>query len=313
MENRAHAIAAGVFVLVFTAALWAGASWLGGATIRGVPYDLVTEASVAALSKGTPVKLRGVEVGQVEQLGFDPADSRRVLVRILVDPHIRFPEGTRGTISAQGLAGSSYVELDYPDGALGTLQSSEGEVTTIPLRGSQFAQLTGSTQELMKRFTQTLRLVDGVLTPETTRNAQQLIARLNEAAAGMIALTTELQPAARRLSKVLGDADTLVQSIRPTVVDFDTLIVAANSQGGAIDAIRAGALNTGEAAHDLDRALVSETLPRVNLLVDRLSRATDSLNEVLLQVQNQPQSLIFGLPPPIPGPGEPGFHDGATE
>jgi len=70
MENRAHAIAAGIFVLVLALALVAGAFWIGGGTIRGVPYDLLTQASVAGLSAGAPVRLRGVEVGQVQSIAF---------------------------------------------------------------------------------------------------------------------------------------------------------------------------------------------------------------------------------------------------
>jgi phospholipid/cholesterol/gamma-HCH transport system substrate-binding protein len=50
------------------------------------------------------------------------------------------------------------------------------------------------------------------------------------------------------------------------------------------------------------------TLPGFNKLADKLARTADNLDRVLDAQARQPQSLIFGPPPPEPGPGEPGFN-----
>ncbi len=308
MENRAHAIAAGVFVLVLALTLVGGAFWLGGASTRGVPYDLITQASVAGLSTGAPVRLRGVEVGQVQSIGFDPSDPRRVRVRALVDPKAQIMEGAHGTISYLALSGSAYVELDYPDTASRILRTSVDAPAEIPMRASGLAQLTDAGEELIQEFRQTLHHVDAVLTPETTRNVAQLTAHLNEASKDVTILTRDLQPAARHIDTVVTNLNDLLQSTRTTVRDVDSLIAGASARGGAIDAVRESALSTGQAAHDIDRALVYETLPRIDMLAERLSRTSDSLTQLLQQVHNQPQSFLFGLPRATPGPGEPGFQ-----
>src|SRR5690349_14413695 len=107
MENRAHALAAATFVLVLLGLLLATVFWLGGGTISGIPYDLVTESSVAGLSAGSPIRLRGVEVGQIESIAFDPDDPRRVRVRGLLDRNVRLLQGTRGRISSLGLSSAA--------------------------------------------------------------------------------------------------------------------------------------------------------------------------------------------------------------
>jgi phospholipid/cholesterol/gamma-HCH transport system substrate-binding protein len=313
MENRAYSIATGAFVLVLAVSLFVAAFWLGGGTIRGVPYDLISEASVAGLSTGAPVELRGVEVGEVQSIGFDPSDSHRVRVRVLVDPNVHLMEGTHATISYVGLSGTGYVELDYPDGASHTLETSDATPAEIPMRASGLAQLTEEGGELIKKVTGTVERVNDLLTPETSRNIAQLAARLNDAAASVTVLTRDLQPAAKHLDRVIADADTLLQSIHTGVGHVDALVLSAGAPGGAIDAIREGALSTSRAARDVDKALIYDTLPRIDLLAERLSRTSDSLNQLLQQVQAEPQSLIFGLPRSAPGPGEPGFQQTARK
>ena len=311
MENRSYAIATGAFVLLLAAALIAAAVWLGGGMATGLPYDLITEASVAGLANGAPVRLRGVEVGEVRSIGFDPADPRRIRVRVVIAPDTHLLEGTRATMSYLGLSSSAYIELDYPDSAAGALHTSIERPARIPLTTSGLAQLTDEGNELLKTFKGTLRRVNTVLTPQTSKDIAALTAHLAEAAAGLAQLTHELQPAARRADHAIGSADDLLQSLRATSGDADTLLVNLRAAGGPLDAIRDGARSTGQAARDLDAALLHETLPRIDLLAERLTRASDSLDQTLQQIRNEPRSLIFGAPAPAPGPGEPGFRETA--
>ncbi|MGP1681516.1 MAG: MlaD family protein, partial [Giesbergeria sp.] len=58
------------------------------------------------------------------------------------------------------------------------------------------------------------------------------------------------------------------------------------------------------------RAVNDETMPRVNVLVDDLSRDTRTLGRVIHTLGEQPQSIVFGTAPGTPGPGEPGFTGG---
>jgi phospholipid/cholesterol/gamma-HCH transport system substrate-binding protein len=308
MENRAHALAAGVFVLVLCVLLSAAAFWLGGGTLRGLPYDLITETSVAGLNPGAIVRLRGVEVGQIESIGFDPADPRRVRVRALVDPHVRLMADTRATISYQGLSGAAYVELDYPDTASGILQTSATMPARIPMRASGFARLIDASDDLIATFNGTLGRVNALLTPETEEHFTQLVSNLNRAAIGMTQLTRDLRPVAQHVDGVLASGDELMQTLRSTARDADALVLSANAPGGALEAVRYGAVSTGRAAQDVEQALVAETLPRIDVVAERLARSADSLNQLLQQAQSQPQSFIFGPPPPAPGPGEPGFQ-----
>lgn len=308
MEPRAYATATGLFILVLGGLLIAGALWLGSATASGVPYDLTTHESVAGLTPGASVRLRGVEVGQVQRIGFDPHDPRVVRVRTLVDPHVKLMAGTYATMRSLGLAGNTYVELDYPDDASRILASSAASPAEIPMHPSGLTQLTNSGDQFFRTFTDTLQRVNGVLTPETAQHVSQLILQIDAAATQTAEIERDLRPVTHRLDRLIGNADTVIKSTQSTIQDADSLITDTRARIGALDAIREGAHDTGAAALEVQRAVVTETLPRLDSLAEQLSRNSDTLDQVLHRIEDQPQSLIFGLPPSSPGPGEPGFR-----
>ena len=67
------------------------------------------------------------------------------------------------------------------------------------------------------------------------------------------------------------------------------------NQGGAIDSL---AQTAGE---------LSETMQKLRDVTEGLTRNSKSVDRVLLQLEEQPRSLLFGRTPPPPGPGEDGF------
>ena len=81
MENKAHALAAGAFVLVLGATLVALAIWLTrDGRMRNV-YEMSTRDAVSGLVSQAAVRYRGIDVGRVVSIGFDPQITGNVLVR----------------------------------------------------------------------------------------------------------------------------------------------------------------------------------------------------------------------------------------
>ena len=75
MENRAHALAAGLFTLVLGAALAAVALWFNKDDIKLIPYVMATTSPVTGLKAEAPVRYRGVDVGKVEEISIDAANK----------------------------------------------------------------------------------------------------------------------------------------------------------------------------------------------------------------------------------------------
>src|SRR5580692_2615343 len=125
MENRSYTVGAGLFVLFLIALLIGAILWYEErGHLHGVPYDLISSTSVAGLTIGATVRLRGVEIGQVRSIGFDANDPTKIRVRISVDPNYHLSKGSYATLSYQGLSGNGYIELDFPNDERGVLASS---------------------------------------------------------------------------------------------------------------------------------------------------------------------------------------------
>jgi phospholipid/cholesterol/gamma-HCH transport system substrate-binding protein len=309
MENRSYALGAGLFVLVLLALLVGAILWFNDrGHLHGVLYDLITRSSVAGLTVGANVSLRGVQVGQVRSIQFDSDDPASIRVRISVEPQFVLRKGTYATLDYQGLSGDAYVELDFPSQEHAPLLSSAEAPARIPLRLSAWATLPDTGALFLTSFTNTLGRVDSILTPQNAQQLSRVLVNFSAAAEQVTALARELRPVAKRIDTVGADADTTLLAAHKTFDDIDTLVVEARGHLGALDEVGEGAHQTGLAARGVEQALVRDSLPKLDQLLQGLSQNSDTLQELLEQIKRQPQSVLFGAPPPPPGPGEPGFR-----
>jgi phospholipid/cholesterol/gamma-HCH transport system substrate-binding protein len=309
MENRSYTLGAGLFVLVLLALLIGAILWFNDrGHLHGVVYDLVTNSSVAGLTVGANVSLRGVGVGQVQSIQFDSVDPDSIRVRISVEPQFVLRKGTYATLNYQGLSGDAYVELDFPSQERETLVSNARAPARIPLGRSAWAMLPDTGERFLTSFTNTLGRVDSILTPQNARQLSRMLVDFSAAAEQITAVARDLRPAAKRLDTVSADADGMLLAAHKAFDDVDTLVVDAKGHLGALDEVGEGARQTGQAAQDIDQALVSDSLPKLSGLLQGLSQNSDTLQELLEQLKRRPQSVLFGVPMGPPGPGEPGFR-----
>ena len=76
-----------------------------------------------------------------------------------------------------------------------------------------------------------------------------------------------------------------------------------SAPGGTLDQVTQGI----ESLTATGQTLNAGTLPRLNRTVDEAARAVRQVGKTVSAVNDNPQSLIYGNGPVLPGPGEPGF------
>jgi phospholipid/cholesterol/gamma-HCH transport system substrate-binding protein len=309
MENRSYTLGAGLFVLVLLALLIGAILWFNDrGHLHGALYDLITSSSVAGLTVGANVTLRGVQVGQVQSVQFDADDPAAIRVRISVEPRFVLRKGTYATLNYQGLSGDAYVDLDFRSQEHETLATSVGAPARIPLHLSAWATLPDTGALFLTSFTDTLGHVNSILTPQNAQQLSRMLMDFSAAAEQVTAVARDLRPAARRLDKVAANAEDTLLAAHKTFDDVDALVVDARTHLSALDEVGEGAHQTGLAAQGVEEALVRDSLPKLDELLQGLAQNSDTLQELLEQIKRQPQSVLFGAPKAPPGPGEPGFR-----
>lgn len=318
MENKSHALAAGAFVLVVAALLVALASWLTRDTSEHRVYELSSREAVTGLQPQASVRFKGVNVGKVSAIGFDPLIAGNVLIRIAIDDKAPVTQSTFATLGFQGVTGLAFVQLDDTGESKAALATGTEPPARIPMKTSLFSQLTDQGASILTQLEETSRRVNLLLTPENQKNLMGAVGNLGQAAASIHQLSTHAD-------KVLGaqfgpervDIPQLVQEANATL---KTMQATSDRVGDSADEARASARAFRTVTERMDekggtldtlattgQTLNAATLPRLNRAVDDASRTLRQVSRAVDSVNDNPQSLIFGNGPLSPGPGEPGF------
>jgi len=301
MEGRGYALAVGIFVVVFAVALAAAALWLGQDRTPYTHYTVASRTGVYGLVPDALVKLRGVTVGRVENIRFDAADPRTVLVGIAVTPGAPVAASTYAQLGYQGITGLTYIQLD-DDPKLDSTQRRDA-AQPIEMRPSLFDRLATMGPELLDRIDVVAQRAAALLDDANRQAVARSLVNIEQASAGVGVLARRLEPGAAAIAPLAADARATLAKANETLAHVTSLADDVKGRAVALDEVGRAAAEVRAVGKDA-RAVV----PRVEMLIDELSRNSRTLNRLLAELEAQPQSVLLGKALPAPGPGEPGFN-----
>ncbi|HJT52143.1 MAG TPA: MlaD family protein [Nitrosospira sp.] len=296
MENRAHALAAGLFVILLGAALAVVALWFGGDTMTRAKYVLVSEFPVTGLNPQATVRYRGVTVGKVENIRLDPEDPNTILIGIAVDKNLPLTRNAYAQLGYQGITGLAFVQLNDEDGKAERLETDSGDPARIPLRPSLFDSITNSGQRLLANASVLVERTNLLLEEENRKRFINILENTEQVTSRLGTVVAQLEPGLKTIPGLAADASSVMKNTDQLVIDLNQLTSRLNQRGGAIDSLSHTA---GE---------LTETMVKLREATEGIKRTSRIADRVLLQLEEQPRSLLFGKPPPLPGPGEEGFE-----
>jgi len=311
MENKAHALAAGAFVLVVAALLVAMAWWLSRDGGVRVNHELSSRESVSGLNLQAAVRFKGVPVGKVTAINFDPKVPGNVLVRIAVDTTAPVTQATFATLGYQGVTGIAHVQLEDGPGPKTPLVSVDGEIPRIPVRPGLMGRITDQGTQVLVQVEEATRRINKLLSPENQQLLMAVVGNAGDAARGYRQLADDLRtllqapPGVAKVTvpEVLNSTRGTLQSLQSTSGEARQTLQRLNEPGGAVDKLAQGVDALAQSAGTLN----ATTLPRLNRMSEDATRAARQLGRAAGNLSENPQSLLYGNGPVAPGPGEPGF------
>jgi ABC-type transporter Mla subunit MlaD len=315
MSEKASSFRIGLFVTLGVAIILA-ALFLFGIRSAFQPtymFETYTTGDVEGLSVGSAVKLRGVNVGKVTEIGFswnlyEVSQPACVVVRCAVRQKIAPQEfrgdftatlkiiverGLRAVVQSQGITGSSVVALQVMDPA----KYPPLEVPWTP----KYPYIPSAPSQLGRLLASVDRTLSNLEKFDVAGLSKSLNRALDTANAALEKLNTlDVKGISEQTKKALQDADAAVLEIK-----------------GLAEDARQDVRNMKLAAVGSDaQQLLRDLDARLTALIDKLSaidvrslnetlagtrEAARNLNDALSELKKYPSGFIFGkAPPPAP-------------
>lgn len=309
MENRSHALMAGLFTLLFFFAAALALWWFSGSRELTDTYLLETRGNVTGLNLEAQVRYRGIRAGKVTDIEPDAIDPGLLLVEISLSRKYRLTDRTIARLNFQGITGLAYVMLEEGPTGKGMPLAMDGpspprikiQPGLIDTLGDKAGDIAGQVAELGVRLN---RLLDD----RNVQNIGRSLDNLASASESLKELPVVLASLKRVLSaENLGHLRSLLAHLErtagetaPIAAEARTLLATMNGLVQRLDRVAATAGTMGDRFN-------GETLLRAETLMVEATAATRRLDRLLDTLSDTPQAVIFGPAPPRPGPGEAGF------
>jgi len=310
MENRSYALMTGVFTIALLVATVLIGLWLNRDRTEMTSYEIVTTQSIPGLNPQAAVRYRGLEVGRVDEIIFDPRVTGQILIRLSVEQDSPVTTTTFASLGYQGVTGIAFIQLDDDRTGSPRLAQREDQVPRIPLRPGLLDQLEKRGLAILEKTEQITDSLAKMVSPENQQSIVGAFDSIGKAADAYAAIPQKLEPTLDRLpaltaklDRSLTSFDSAATSVDQTADSYKQLADRLQGPDGPLDRIN-GAIGSLQAATN---ELELETLPHVVQMTDEARGALRAVKRTANSLSDRPQGILFGAPSAQPGPGEPGF------
>ncbi|WP_420405628.1 MlaD family protein [Nisaea sp.] len=223
METRASYVIVGLFVFAMFASAMGFVIWLGKVELdREVAlYDVAFEQQVTGLSVGSPVRYRGIPVGQVLTIAINPDNVEIIDVRIEIDSKVPIKSDVFAVLESQGLTGLGYIQLAGGSNDAPLLTARPGdEVPVLPSKNSVLQDVAAAAPEIAAQLVVLVNRANQILNPENQAALQGTLENLERFSAALASRSGEMEAIIDSLHVTM---ETMEQTIAQLGSDFSVM------------------------------------------------------------------------------------------
>jgi phospholipid/cholesterol/gamma-HCH transport system substrate-binding protein len=314
MENRSHALMTGIFTLVLLVAAILAGLWFNRDRTERIPFQIVTTQSIPGLNPQATVRYRGLEVGRVDDIVFDPHATGQILIKMSVNTGSPITTTTFASLGYQGVTGIAFIQLDDDRTGSPLLPSSAKQIARIPLHPGLLDQIEKRGLAILDRTEHITASLDTMLSASNAKKITTAVDNIGKAAEAFAVIPDKLEPAIARLPGITAKLDKDLSSFGETSANVNSAAksyqaLAESLQGpdGAITRLNSTVTRVGSSVEGVTNDLEFQTLPHLTAMTDEARLSLRAVKRTATSLGDRPQSILFGAPNATPGPGEPGF------
>jgi phospholipid/cholesterol/gamma-HCH transport system substrate-binding protein len=203
-------------------------SYLKGRSILATTVTIQASfRDVGGLTKGNMVKYKGMKVGQVQQIVYNP-QTQRVDVKFAIEEALKLPQNSKALIRSN-LLGAVWIDLmigDSPEAV------REGDVLSDSLDAGMMATVMNELMPVKDQLSTVLVNLEGV-----TASLNTGLGDTNR----MHSILDNVQTGTGNLAKATKNADQLMNDLRQTLAQANEVMQAVKNQEPALNKALTGA------------------------------------------------------------------------
>jgi len=299
----------GIFAVAMIGVAWGGIRFLMGYDLLGSNAEYYASYDrINGVQSASPIMMKGVKIGSVTGISFDPARSDRVVLRFTIRKQYRIPEDSEAKIVSDGLLGGKAIEVTYGSSQhylrSGDTLRSGRDRDLMDMAGSELDFMKQKVSRLTADLSTTLENLNALLEANAqnvtgtlgnldalTGDMASLIAaekeHLREAVAGLSRFSGMLGENAERVDSIIGNLNGVTAQLAEEQV-VGKLGEAAGNLASLLDEIEHGDGTMARLLND-------------PALYDSLTVATGNLSALLADLKAYPARYVhlslFGRDP----------------
>lgn len=259
-----------VFVIALAVLIW-GLMYLKGLELFKTSRTFYAVYDhVNGLVAANPITIKGLQVGQVNKLYFDPNNPQKIIVELYVKGDYPIPKNSSARIYSSSLLGAKEVEIIPGDSRimakdrdtlLSLIEATLGEEVN-----RQILPLKRKAENLISSIDTVAMIVQQVLNKNTRENLVQAVEHVKQ--------TLE------NIAHTTGNLDTLLGSQRKNIADIITNVESiSNNLRKNNDKITHIINNLSDVSDSLAKARIPATIAQVNKAVSDLDAILVKINK----------------------------------
>ena len=207
-------------------------------------------------------------------------------------------------MASQGVTGLGFIQLDDDGSSSQRLVPNDDDPPRIPLKQGGIDKLLKQGGVIFDQAEQATTRINQLLSAQNEAAINTAVTQLAEAAGSINRVAKALEPAVATLPALSNDAQAALRSVKSVTDEVSLTARRLNEQGGPLDRLKDGGAALAAGVETFSAA----TLPKLGEVADETARTMRQLRRTVNAVDDNPQALIFGNGPVVPGPGETGFN-----
>lgn len=220
----------GIMAIVAIFILYFGLNFLKGIDIfTSVDDYYATYENIDGLVPSSPVYVKGLKVGQVEEIKYDFSKSESFVVRISVSNDIAIPKGAKVELTDEGLMGGKAIQLIYDPVASNQPLYSAGDTVESQVGGGLMAKLSSDLmpkiESISTQADSLLRSVRVLIESDQIKNS---LGSIEKTTADLAVSSAQLKKMMNKdLPKIIGDVNVITSDFRQVSGNLKSIDYAA--------------------------------------------------------------------------------------